>query len=105
MPFDNKTMSVVRRVRPEIGTGASLPKHESDNADLAEIVSSLSVAEVIELVESGQAELDDVIAAERVGKARKTVLSLVQSESGKVYPVSKTDRSDSVTDSSQNPFA
>lgn len=104
MPFDSGTMRVVRgRKRPpagEIGESVSLER-EQEQQDLAEVVSDLSVAEVIELVESGGASLDDVIAAERVGKSRKTILHLVQSDSGKVYPVNKTDRDQTDTDSNE----
>lgn len=111
--FDSKSMRMVddnaaprrrKRADEEIYDG-DIGQGVSHDSDLAAVVADLSVAEVIELIESGEADLDSVIAAEKVGKARKTVLHLVQGESGKVYPVSKTDRDHSVTDSNKNPFA
>lgn len=105
MPFDSSTMrrtASTRRKSKRSGASAALPpvnETEAVQADLEAILPGMSVAEIVELVQSDMADLADVIAAESVGKARKTVLSLVQSESGKVYPVSKI----SVTES--NPFA
>jgi hypothetical protein len=103
MPFDNKTMSMVGRPRSRRRENEYVFPPEEHDDDLAEVVASLKVDEIIELVEAGEASLDDVIAAERVGKARKTVLALVQGESGSVYPVSKTDRSNSTTESNYSP--
>lgn len=101
--FDSATMRMVddtpRRLEA-VKYVADLP-HEATDEDIAEVVASLTVAEVIELVETGEAELDDVIAAERVGKARKTILALVKSESGNVYPDFKTDRDQPDTDSNE----
>lgn len=102
--FDSATMRMVDDNKParrsEVARYvAEIPSEPDD--DLAEVVAGLTVAEVIELVEAGEADLADVIDAERVGKARKTVLSLVQGESGKVYPDFKTDRDQPDTDSNE----
>lgn len=83
----------------EIGAGET-----REPEDLDAIVASLSVAEVVELVTSDQADLDAVIAAERRGKARKTVLALVRAEGGAVYPRYSTGQQ-IVKDSDENPFA
>jgi hypothetical protein len=90
MPFDSKTMRVIKtKPRRRRAQEEAVPQWGAFD-DLLVVLPTLSVAEVIELIEAGEADIADVKLAERVGKARKTVLSLVKSESGKVYPISKT---------------
>jgi hypothetical protein len=94
MPFDSGSMRAgaprPQRRRREV---AEVDYTEQRDAfdDLVTVLPTLTVNEVIELVESGEAGIEDVIAAERVGKARKTVLALVKSDSGKVYPIFNHD--------------
>lgn len=110
MPFNSATMAwepdpPARKRQPrkpgpvvefeEIRRGGESIQPETSSDDLGELVSTLTVAEVIELAESGMADLDDIIEAERGGKARKSVLALVKSESGKVYARYNEDSSDS----------
>jgi len=49
-------------------------RRASVKRDVSALVSSSSVAELLELVENGELEASDVIAAERAGKNRKTLL-------------------------------
>lgn len=84
MTFDSGSMSLVKPPRKESRpTKPSVEK--AAPSDLEQILPELSVAEVIELIQSGQAEIAEVIEAERLGKGRKTILALVKGESGKVY--------------------
>jgi hypothetical protein len=94
MPFDSATMAWVpdqpkrrkRRFDPIVEFDDGPVTYEDEKTeDLDDLVASLTVAEVTELAESGMAELDQIIEAERRGKGRKSVLALVKSESGKVY--------------------
>ena len=100
MPFDSATMAWVpdppnrarrpRRPGPvvefeEERRGDVDPPRVESGDDLAEVVASMTVAEVIELAESGMEDLEAIIEAERNGKGRKSILALVKSESGKVY--------------------
>lgn len=82
--FDSKTMRVVKAVRRPVFP--ITPARRDDFGDLVEMLPGMKFPEIVELVESGLASVADVIRAERVGKARKTVLALVRSDSGKVYP-------------------
>lgn len=61
------------------------PTQAASSEDLAEVIASMTVAEVTELAESGMEDLEAIIEAERRGKGRKSILALVKSESGKVY--------------------
>jgi hypothetical protein len=90
MPFDSGTMRFVRQ-RAEIGIGVSRDPDQSNFDDLLTVLPTLTVDEVVELVESGEADLEDVIEAEKVGKARKTILALVKSDSGRVYSKPNSD--------------
>jgi hypothetical protein len=87
MPFDSGTMRFVPAQRGKLGRATSRPVENDAYDDLIKVLPTLTVEEIVELVEAGEADLDDVIAAEKVGKARKTVLALVKGDSGKVYPV------------------
>lgn len=78
-------MGWVRDNPSDRSKAASEAPAPGSDEELAEILDGLTVAEVIELVESGQADLADVIAAESAGRSRKTVLALIISDSGKVY--------------------
>ena len=91
MAFDSGSMRVVQRAKKRLkvkspSAPVALEPTKPTVSDLEEIISSMTVREVIDLVESNMAELDDVIAAERTGKRRKTILALVRGESGSVYP-------------------
>ena len=52
------------------------PVEEFDSPDLVELVASFTVVEVRELLGTGQIDVEEVKAAERLGKNRAGILSL-----------------------------